>query len=240
MQKPFEVSTDSSQDSFTKIKGMFLNIGKVFVRIFLVIFFLQLAYMIVLKWVDPPITVTQIVSWAEGYGIKKDYVKLKDMSINAQLAAIAGEDTTFLEHHGFNFKRIEIAIWHYHHHTPQEGSSTLSQQVAKNVFLWQKGGFLRKGIETYLTIMILEVYLNVIEMGDGVFGIEAASQHYFHKSAKDLTQQEAAIIVSYLPNPRMYSEGKYPAIVASRLLTILFHMKKFSSQPIYRQFLGMT
>jgi len=115
--------------------------------------------------------------------------------------------------------------------------------------LWQKGGFLRKGIETYLTIMIeciwgkkriLEVYLNVIEMGDGVFGIEAASQHYFHKSAKDLTQQEAAIIVSYLPNPRMYSEGKYPAIVASRLLTILFHMKKFSSQPIYRQFLGMT
>lgn len=183
-------------------------------RIFIWIFILQLFYIILLRWVYPPITVTQLVSWVSGHGLKRDYESNKNISPQARLAVIASEDQLYTDHHGFDWKSIKKAMA-YNKRKPGRirGGSTISQQVAKNVFLWQGRSWIRKGLETYFTFMIevlwgkkriLEMYLNVIEMGDGIFGIEAAARHYFNKPAKNLTKQEAAMIAASLPNPKRY------------------------------------
>ncbi len=183
-------------------------------RIFIWIFIFQLFYIILLKWVNPPITITQLASWVSGHGLKRDYVSRKNISPQARLAVIASEDQLYTDHNGFDWKSVKKAMA-YNKKKPGRirGGSTISQQVAKNVFLWQGRSWIRKGLEAYFTFMIeliwgkkriLEVYLNVIEMGDGVFGIEAASQTYFNKAAKNLTKQEAALIAACLPNPKRY------------------------------------
>ena len=184
-------------------------------RIFLWVFIFQFFYIILLKWVNPPITITQLVSWIGGHGLKRDYVSRKNISPQVRLAVIASEDQYFPDHSGFDWKSIKKAMA-YNKKKPGRirGGSTISQQVAKNVFLWQGRSWIRKGLETYFTFMIellwgkkriLQVYLNVIEMGDGIFGIEAASQSYFNKPAKNLTKQEAAMIAACLPSPKRYS-----------------------------------
>jgi len=184
-------------------------------RIFIFLFFFQLFYILLLKWVDPPITITQLVSLLSGDGLKRDYVDIRKMSPYARLAVIAAEDQLFPDHSGFDWKSIDKAIA-YNKKKPNRvrGASTISQQVAKNVFLWQGRTTFRKAIEVYFTFMIeliwgkkriLEMYLNVIEMGRGVYGIEAAAQKNFRKSAKQLTRIEGAMIASCLPNPRIYT-----------------------------------
>lgn len=183
-------------------------------KIFLWLFIFQLSYIILLKWVNPPVTITQLVSWISGHGLKRDYVSRKNISPQARLAVIASEDQLYPDHNGFDWNSIKKAMA-YNKRKPGRirGGSTISQQVAKNVFLWQGRSWIRKGLETYFTFMIeaiwgkkriIEVYLNVIEMGDGIFGIEAASQAYFTKPAKNLTKSEAAMIAACLPNPKRY------------------------------------
>lgn len=191
-------------------------------RIFLILFIAQFVYIILLKWINPPITMTQFVSWISGHGLKRDYVDRNNISYNAKLAVIASEDQLFPDHSGFDWKSIKKAM-DYNKRKPGRihGASTISQQVAKNVFLWQGRSFIRKGLEAYFTFMIewiwgkkriLEVYLNVIEMGNGIFGIEMAAQKYFNKPARNLTRQEAAMIAACLPNPRSnYFRVKPPA-----------------------------
>ena len=175
-----------------KSKGW--RIWKWIKRIFLALFVLQLVYIILLKWIDPPLTLTQIGSLFGGDGLKRDYVAEEDISYNMKLAVISSEDQIFPDHSGFDWKSIEKAM-SYNKKKPNRirGASTISQQVAKNVFLWQGRDWLRKGLEIYFTKMIewvwgkrriLEVYLNVIEMGSGVFGAEAAARQYFNKPAK--------------------------------------------------------
>lgn len=185
----------------------------------------------------PPITITQL-SNSFSYGLKRDYVNYNEISYNAKLAAIASEDQSFPDHSGFDWDAIEKSL------QPRKkakktkiplggGASTITQQVAKNVFLWQGSGisrYIRKIPELYFTKMIewiwgkrriLEVYLNTIEMGKGVFGIEAAAQTYFNKSAKNLTREEAAKIIACLPNPKLFTvvplskrvAWRYPQIV---------------------------
>ncbi|MBA2745361.1 MAG: monofunctional biosynthetic peptidoglycan transglycosylase [Flavisolibacter sp.] len=184
-------------------------------RIFLFLFLLQLFYLIALKWIDPPITLTQLSSWISGDGLKRDYVDDDKISYHMKLAVIASEDQIFIDHGGFDWKSIEKAI-RYNEKKPgrMRGGSTISQQVAKNVFLWQGRDFIRKGLEVYFTKMIewiwgkkriLEVYLNVIEMGRGIYGSEAAAQAYFNKPAKNLTRKEAAMVAACLPNPKKYT-----------------------------------
>jgi len=184
-------------------------------RIFLILFIAQFVYIIVLKWVNPPITITQLVSWISGNGLKRDYVDYDDMSYQIKLAVISSEDQIFPDHDGFDWKSIEKAM-KYNKKKPGRirGASTISQQVAKNVFLWQGRDWVRKGLEMYFTKMIelvwgkrriLEVYLNVIEMGKGIFGVEAASQTYFDKPAKNLSRQQAAMIAACLPNPKKFT-----------------------------------
>jgi len=188
---------------------------RIFKRIFLILFISQLIYIFFCKWINPPITVTQVVSLAQGYVLKRDYISYDQMSPNIKLAVMASEDQLFPEHEGFDMKAIEKAIqYNEKHANRRRGASTISQQVAKNVFLWQGGGFIRKGLEVYFTFMIekiwskkriLETYLNVAEMGKGIFGIQAASKAYFNKNAKNLTRSEAAKVAASLPNPKMYT-----------------------------------
>lgn len=181
----------------------------------LFLFFFQLFYILFCKWINPPVTITQVVSLLQGNGLKRDYVGYAQMSSNCKLAVMASEDQLFLEHNGFDLKAIEKAFqYNAKHPNRRRGASTISQQVAKNVFLWQGGGFFRKGLEVYFTFMIellwskeriLETYLNVAEMGEGIFGIEAASKAYFKKSAKNISRSEAAKIAACLPNPKLYT-----------------------------------
>ncbi len=197
----------------------------------MILFFGQLVYIFILRWVDPPITVTQIVSLVAGNGLHRQYVHLKDISPNAKLAVIASEDQLFPDHSGFDWKSIQKAM-DYNQRKPGRvrGASTISQQTAKNVFLWQYRGWLRKGLETYFTFMIerfwgkkriLEVYLNVAEMGEGIFGIEQAARSYFKKPAKELTLYEAAAIAAALPNPIKYSVKPMSPYVAARSKKIM-------------------
>jgi len=161
---------------------------------------------------NPPITITQMMSLVKGYGLKRDYVSYSAMSPNIKLAVIASEDQLFPDHDGFDLKAIKLAMkYNKRHPNKIRGASTISQQVAKNVFLFQGGGFFRKGLEVFFTFTIesawtkrtiLERYLNVAEMGPGIFGVQAAARKYFGKDAKDLSRSEAAQFPASLPNPK--------------------------------------
>lgn len=210
-------------------------------KIVLFIFFFQLFYIILLKWVDPPVTVTQLGSWLRGEGLKRDYVSRKNISNNTRLAVIASEDQLFPDHNGFDWKSIKKAMA-YNKKKPNRvrGASTISQQVAKNVFLWQGRSWLRKGLEVYFTFMIeltwgkkriLHVYLNTIEMGKGIYGIEAAANTYFNKPARNLTRSEAAMIASCLPNPKRYTVKPLSGYVSKKYPWILQQMNNLGGDP---------
>jgi len=207
-------------------------------RLLLILFVAQFIYIILLKWMDPPITITQLGSWLTGHGLKRDYINRNEMSVNAKLAVIASEDQLFPDHNGFDFKSIEKAMKHNQKSKSLHGASTISQQTAKNVFLWQGRSWLRKGLEVYFTFMIekiwgkkriLEVYMNVAEMGDGIFGIEKASRKYFNKSAANLSRQEAALIAACLPNPRRYAVKPVSRYVSIRSGWILRQMNNLQA-----------
>jgi monofunctional biosynthetic peptidoglycan transglycosylase len=214
-------------------------------RIFLFLFFFHLFYIVLLKWVIPPLTITQLASFMNGDGLKRDYAGRKSISYNAKLAVIASEDQLFPDHNGFDWKSIKKAMA-YNKRKPNRirGASTISQQVAKNVFLWQGKSWIRKGFEVYFTFMIelvwdkkriLEVYLNVIEMGKGVYGIEAASQTYFKKPAGNLSRTEAAMIASCLPNPKKYTVKPLSGYVANKYSWVLQQMNNLESDPDIQQ-----
>ena len=224
-----------------KTKGLFPRLWRIFKRVFIILFLLQLVYIFLLKWVDPPITLTQLGNWISGNGLKRDYVDMKEISPYAKLAVMSSEDQLFPDHNGFDWKSIEKAIA-YNKKKPNRvrGASTISQQVAKNVFLWQGRSWIRKGLETYFTFMIelvwgkkriLEMYLNVTEMGTGIFGIEAASQEYFKKPAKKLLRQEAAMIAACLPNPKKFTIKPLSKNVAVRYPWVLRQMTNLQGDP---------
>jgi monofunctional biosynthetic peptidoglycan transglycosylase len=212
-------------------------------RFFLYLFLSSLAYVLITKFIEPPITITQITN-AFGLGLKRDYVAWNKMSYNIKLAAMASEDQAFTDHMGFDWDAIEKSL------RPKKkkskiplggGASTISQQVAKNVFLWQGGRYdkyIRKIPEVYFTFLIeliwgkqriLEVYLNVIETGPGCFGVEAAAQHYFKKSAKNLSRAEAAMIVAGFPNPKKFTARPMTRRVAWRYPQILREMNNIET-----------
>jgi monofunctional glycosyltransferase len=210
-------------------------------RIFIGLFIAQLFYIVLLKWINPPITLTQLGSWISGHGLKRDYVNRKSISSNIKLAVISSEDQLFPDHQGFDWKSIKKAMA-YNQRKPGRvhGASTISQQVAKNVFLWQGKGWIRKGLEAYFTFMIelvwgkkriLEMYLNVIEMGDGIFGVEIAAQKYFNKPAKSLTRTEAAMIAACLPNPKRLKVKPLSNYVAARSRQIMQQMSFLEPDP---------
>jgi monofunctional biosynthetic peptidoglycan transglycosylase len=174
---------------------------------------------VLLRWVDPPGSAMMLEREHEakqkgekGFALKHTWVPLAKISNNAQLAWIAAEDQKFPTHHGFDEQAIEDAIEDHLEGKSSRGASTLSQQVAKNLFLWGGHSWLRKGLEVYFTVLleacwpkhrILEMHLNIAELGNGVFGVEAASRTFYGKSAAALTLPEAALMAATLPNPRV-------------------------------------
>jgi len=196
-----------------------------------------------LRLIDPPTSMFMLIrtaerTWARQWPFypERDFVALGEISVNLQRAAIASEDGQFYVHHGFDFKQIQNAIRTAERGGKLRGASTISQQTAKNLFLCEGGGFVRKGLEAYLTVYlelllpkdrILEIYLNIAEWGPGIFGAEAAAQHWFKKPAAKLTASEAARLVAILPNPQKWSPlrgfaaGRVGAITA-RMRSITF------------------
>jgi monofunctional glycosyltransferase len=220
--------------------NFFLKAWRVFKKVLLYWFLFSLLYLLFCKWFNPPITITQIVSVFEGNGMHRQYAGMNEISANVKLAVLAAEDQIFPDHNGFDFKSIQKAMKHNQKSKSLRGASTISQQVAKNVFLWQHGGYLRKGLEVYFTFMIenvwgkkriLEMYLNVAEMGDGVFGVEAAAKKYFHKAARNLSKTESAMIAACLPNPSGYTIKPLSAHVASRYPWIIRQMDHLQNDP---------
>ena len=214
-------------------------------RIFLWLFILQFVYIIILRWIDPPFTITQVVSLIKGNGLKRNYVSYNDINNSAKLAVMAGEDQLFPDHNGFDVKAIKKAVkYNEKHPTKIRGASTISQQVAKNVFLWQGGGFFRKGLEVYFTFMIetfwskkriLQMYLNVAEMGKGIFGIQAAAKNYFNKDAAALSRNEAAQIAAALPNPVRFTVKPLSKYVVARTGNIMRQMNNLETDPDIRE-----
>lgn len=217
------------------------KIGKWLKRLFFGIFIFHLFYLLFCWVFNPPITCTQLGSLLRGEGLRRHQIALSSMSANARLAVMASEDQLFPDHNGFDWKSIEKAMA-YNKRKPGRvrGASTISQQVAKNTFLWQGGGWFRKGLEVYFTFMIellyskrriMELYLNVAEMGKGIYGIEAAAQAYFKKPASKLTANEAAQIAACLPNPVKYTVQPMSNLVRKRVPGILQQMRNLAGDP---------
>ena len=211
-------------------------------KVFFFLLISHLAYILLIRFVDPPITITQITSIIEGNGFKRTHLSLDEMSKAAKLAVIASEDQLFPDHNGFDIKGIERALAFNKKKKGKKirGASTISQQVAKNVFLWQGRSWFRKGLEVYFTFMIelvwskqriLEVYLNEAEMGKGIFGIEAAAKKYFKKPAYKLTRTEAAMIAASLPNPVRYSVKPASTYVSRKYPWVLRQMNNLDGDP---------
>ena len=165
----------------------------------------------VYRFVPPPITILMVERMMQGQGLDHRWIAMSRMSPTLPRAAIAAEDARFCSHHGFDIEAIEKAANHNDKKPGRiRGGSTISQQTAKNVFLWPERSWVRKGFEAYFTVLIeliwgkpriMEVYLNTVEMGPGVYGVEAAAQKYFHVSAKDVSPAQAARLIAILPSP---------------------------------------
>ena len=188
-------------------------------KLILGLFFLSIAMVFLYKWVPVPVTPIMLIRSVENFQEDKsmnwehDWVSIEHISKNLQLAVICSEDQNFLNHNGFNVKAIEKAYQENKKGKRIKGASTISQQTAKNVFLWPQRSWLRKGFEVYFTFLIetiwtkeriMEVYLNSIEMGHGIYGAEAAANYWHKKPALKLSQYEAASIAAILPNPLKY------------------------------------
>lgn len=205
------------------------------------LFILILANILFIVWgkfFNPPITLTQIGGLFEYGKLKRDYISYDEMGSNVKKAVIASEDQLFFTHKGFDYKAIEKAMKKNDKKGKVvRGGSTISQQTAKNIFLWQGRSWVRKGFETVYTFIIeliwgkeviLERYLNSIEMGRGVFGVEAASEYYFNKTSKDLTKSEAAWIATILPNPKKYDPKNPSAYLNKKHNWIMRQMNNVS------------
>ncbi len=220
---------------------------RIVLKVFLYAFLFSLVYILLGKWLNPPITITQLSSILQGNGLDRQYQDYERMNSNIKLAVLAGEDQLFPDHNGFDFKSIQKALKHNKKSKSLRGASTISQQVAKNVFLWQHGGYFRKALEVYFTFMIetiwgkrriLEVYLNVAQTGKGMFGVNSAAREYFKKTSNTLTKREAAMIAACLPNPMVYTIKPVSKRVVYRSAWIIRQMNNLAKDPDIRLLLN--
>lgn len=217
--------------------------GKIFrflFKAFLWFFAISIFFVVLFKFVPVPFTplmaIRAIENKMEGKEMicSHDWEPLENISPNLQKAVIASEDGSFLKHNGFDFVAIQKAMKSNEKGRKLKGGSTISQQTAKNVFLWQGRSYLRKGLEAYFTVLIefvwgkeriMEVYLNSIEMGNGVYGAQAASEHWYRKEASNLSPQEAAGIAAILPNPRKFKATNSSSYINRRKAKIVRLMR---------------
>lgn len=181
------------------------------------------------RWINPPFTSLMVRDWMDGKSVQRDWMPLDEMSPRIAYAVMAAEDQNFCAHTGFDFKAISKAMESNRNGKKLRGASTITQQVAKNVFLWPQRSWVRKGLETWFTLLIevlwpkqrtLEVYLNVAEWGDGVYGAEAAARHHFGRSAADLSRSQAARLASILPSPLKWSPHRTSGGIARKARSV--------------------
>ena len=219
---------------------MFKKIIRFLLRAALWFIGISLFLVIIFKFVPVPFTPLMAIRFVENKFDGKevifshDWESLENISTNLQKAVIASEDSNFMIHSGFDFNAIEKAMKNNEQGKKIKGGSTISQQTAKNVFLWQGRSYLRKGLEAYFTVLIeiiwgkeriMEVYLNSIEMGNGVYGAQAAAEHWYRKDASSLTPMQAAGIAAILPNPRKYSATSSSSYINRRKAKIVRVMR---------------
>ena len=199
-------------------------------------------------WVTPLMVIRCCQQVSEGRDLKwsHDWEPLENISPSLPVAVIASEDARFMEHHGFDYEAIEHAAKRNREHPEKRklGASTISQQTAKNVFLWPGRSWTRKGFEVYFTTLIellwskqriMEVYLNSIEMGEGIYGAQAVAEEHFGKDAKDLSRAQCALIAATLPNPRKFSSKSPSSYMLKRQARILKEMHYVKSFPLRSQ-----
>jgi len=219
----------------------------------LLLAFLVLSVLPVLafRWVDPPCSAFMLAAraaaWTSGessYVSRHTWVNLNRISPNLPLAVVASEDQKFPEHHGFDVEAIEKAYALNQHSHRIHGGSTISQQVAKNLFLWSGRSYFRKGLEAWFTVLIegvwpkrriLEVYLNIAEFGHGTYGAEAAAQRFFHTSAARLSRSDAAVLAAVLPNPQRFSAAAPSRYILERREWILGQMQALGGPDMLRE-----
>lgn len=205
-------------------------------KLLLGLFLFSILMVIIYKWVPVPFTPLMAIRYFENPNedLRHDWVPMEEISNNLKVAVIASEDQNFSNHNGFDYEAIQKAMEENKKGKRVRGASTISQQTAKNVFLWPQRSWFRKGLEVYFTFLIelfwskeriLEVYLNSIEMGKGVYGAEAAAQAWFGKTAANLTAYEAAAIAAILPNPRQYRAKPASSYIQSRQTWIVRQMR---------------
>ena len=211
-------------------------------KLVLILFVLSIFWVLIYKWFSPPVTLHMVERRAKAGQEDKsnprivyEFIELEEMSPQVPLAVMAAEDQLFMVHDGFDYKAMKGAFQKNRKSKRIAGGSTISQQVAKNVFLWHGRSYLRKLVEAYFTMLIelfwskhriMEVYLNIAEMGDKVFGIEAAARKYYKVPAKKLTSQQAAMIASVLPNPIKYSVKNPTRLISKKRRVVLRNMRQ--------------
>jgi len=225
------------------MKNIFSVFWKWLKRIVAAFFILSIVSTILFRFIPVPITPLMLIRCVEQIAdgelptLKKDWVHLSEINSSLVLAVIASEDQKFAEHFGFDFEAIEKVakqnIKLQKRGKPIKGGSTISQQCAKNVYLFPQRSYIRKAFEVYFTFLIevfwskkriMEVYLNVIEMGNGIYGAQAAAKTFFKKDAKQLSNAESATIAAVLPNPRRWNAGKPTGYINKRKNWILRQM----------------
>ncbi len=227
------------------------KIWTIFWKTCVAFFVLSIVSVIVYRWVPVPITPLMLIRDVEqlkngkGVTMEHDWVPLKEISPKLQLAVVCSEDQNYLKHFGVDWEKKKKAMEENEKGKRVRGGSTITQQTAKNVFLWQGRSYLRKGLELWFTLLIevfwskeriMEVYLNSIEMGNGIYGAEAASRHWFHKSAKKLSKDEAAAIAAILPNPLRYKANPASNYIVQRKAWIKQQMNFWGNKLDYDKY----
>ena len=224
------------------MKTLWKKIKRIIIWIVVAFFASTILSVIVLRWVPVFFTplmfirLGQQISEGQTMTLHHHWVPLEEISPSLSHAVMSSEDARFLEHHGFDYKAIEHAAIRNMKHPEKNkiGASTISQQTAKNVFLWPGRSWWRKGLEVYFTTLIelfwskeriMEVYLNSIEMGDGIYGASAVAEYHFQKEASQLTREQCALIAATLPNPLRYNSAHPSAYVLKRQKRILHEMR---------------
>ena len=221
---------------------------KIFGKTILILFVISILLPILYRWVNPPVTTFQCVQAVKnGTGIHKKWVPIEKISPYMYRAAIASEDNYFLGHRGFDVIAINTVMEERKSGRRKRGGSTISQQTAKNVFCWPKSSWVRKGVETYFTFLIetfwskeriMEVYLNVIEMGPGIYGAEQAAQTYFHRPASQLTAHQAALITACYPNPQKRNPAHPTPYLNSRAANIEGKMARYGTPKFTKEYIS--
>jgi monofunctional biosynthetic peptidoglycan transglycosylase len=232
------------------VKKKLKAIGKFVLKTFLWFLAISSVLVILLRWLPVPITPLMIIRCVEQVidgktlTLKKDWEPLENISPNLQLAVVCSEDQNFIHHYGFDMEAIEKAMEHNETHKKKRGASTISQQTAKNVFLWPGRSWVRKGLEVYFTFLIetcwskqriMEVYLNIIETGNGIYGAQASAKSFFKKDAKSLNSSESALIAAVLPSPRKYSATNPGSYIRSRQNWIMHQMALWGGKLNYEE-----